>query len=412
MFYHIRVSAKYPRIHSIAEYKLDLSLDELESRYLRDYYTADAITINGRTIPWLEISRIYISRTERESKHYTEQAQGVQRLYGSKAKALGWYIVGCGTNVTDDYITGSPGSKRESIVTSKPLPRPDGRVREVFVVHGRDSRNRNAMFDFLNSLDLRPLEWSEVVVRTGKTAPYIGEVLDVAFSKAHAVVVVFTPDDEARLRRKFVTEDDTAEETQLSGQARPNVLFEAGMAMGRSAERTVLVEIGRLRPFSDIAGRHVIRFDGSTEGRQALAQRLQAAGCPASLAGLHWQKAGNFEISELAFGAGRADSDLHQASAAGAEEHTEVIPHEAIELLRAAAGSSDGRIVVVRVGVAQFFHTARGRFGTETDARTRALWQKAFGVLVEAGFIADATGDGKQFVVTDAGFRFVDELQD
>ena len=68
------------------------------------------------------------------------------------------------------------------------------------------------------------------------------------------------------------------------------------MAMGRDPERTVLVEIGVLRPFSDIAGRHVLRFDGSTPRRQELAERLKAAGCEVDTSGTDWHNVGEFAI--------------------------------------------------------------------------------------------------------------------
>jgi hypothetical protein len=96
------------------------------------------------------------------------------------------------------------------------------------------------------------------------------EVLDVAFSKAQAIVVLLTPDDEAILREQFRSPNDPAYESQLTPQARPNVIFEAGMALGRSADRTVIIEIGELRPFNDIFGRHVVRLNNSSTSRQRL----------------------------------------------------------------------------------------------------------------------------------------------
>ena len=166
----------------------------------------------------------------------------------------------------------------------------------VFVVHGRNVELRDALFAFLRSIGLRPLEWSEAIIRTNKPSPFIGEVLEVAFSTAQAVIVLLTPDDEARLRPNLVDLDEPDYERGLTPQARANVLFEAGMAMGRSPERTVFVQIGRLRPFSDIAGRHTIRFDGSTQKRQELADRLRLAGCPVELSGTYWQTAGQFVL--------------------------------------------------------------------------------------------------------------------
>ena len=162
-------------------------------------------------------------------------------------------------------------------------------------MHGRNETARNALFSFLRSIGLNPLESSEAVKAVGHPTPYIGEILDAAFSHAHAVVVLFTPDDIARLQEQFRSDRDPRHEVEPTGQARPNVLFEAGMAMGRDSNRTILVEMGKLRPFSDIAGRHIIRLDGSSKQRQQLAQRLRAAGCPVNLDGTDWHTEGSFD---------------------------------------------------------------------------------------------------------------------
>jgi predicted nucleotide-binding protein len=136
-----------------------------------------------------------------------------------------------------------------------------------------------------------------LVKATGKGSPYIGEILKKGFSEAKAVVVLMSPDDVGKVKKEFRREGDHPSETELTPQARLNVIFEAGMAFGYCAERTVVVELGSLRPFSDISGRHVVRLDNSTEKRQDLAQRLLTLGCEADLSGTDWHKAGNFNIN-------------------------------------------------------------------------------------------------------------------
>jgi predicted nucleotide-binding protein len=158
----------------------------------------------------------------------------------------------------------------------------------VFVVHGRDHRARERIFNFLRCLGLRPLEWTQVLMMTGQAAPFIGEVLDAAFRKAAAVVVLLTPDDEARLRDQYLTASDPAHEGELTGQSRPNVLFEAGMAFGRHPKATVLVQVGDARPFSDIAGRHIVRLVNTPQSKQELAQSLRDAGCDVDTTGTDW----------------------------------------------------------------------------------------------------------------------------
>lgn len=107
------------------------------------------------------------------------------------------------------------GSKdeRKSKPHSSVKENPD--IRKVFVIHGRDKRLRSGMFSFLRAIGLSPLEWTEAVALTRKAAPYIGEILDAAFGHAQAVVVMFTPDDEARLRVSLRRGNDSAYESTL-----------------------------------------------------------------------------------------------------------------------------------------------------------------------------------------------------
>ena len=167
--------------------------------------------------------------------------------------------------------------------------------KKVFIVHGRNGIANDALFQFLRSISLNPIEWSQAVHLTGKTAPFIGKVLNEAFSNAQAVVILLTGDDEAKLRKEFLRSKDALYENKLTAQARPKVLFEAGMAFGRHPDRTVIVELGELRPFSDISGRFVVKMNNSMARRQELAQRLKTAGCDVELTGIQWHKAGNFD---------------------------------------------------------------------------------------------------------------------
>ncbi len=171
--------------------------------------------------------------------------------------------------------------------------KPPGKL--VWIVHGRDDKFRRAMFDFVRSIGLEPLEWSSAVKATRKGSPYPGEVLDKAFAKASAVIVLLTPDDEAQLRKVHWRKGEEAYEKRLMGQARPNVLFEAGMAFGTHPSQTVLVEVGKCRPFSDTLGRLVVRMNDSAAKRKELADRLAAAGCIVDTTGTNaWMEAGDF----------------------------------------------------------------------------------------------------------------------
>lgn len=164
----------------------------------------------------------------------------------------------------------------------------------VFVVHGRNVVARDALFTFLRAVGLRPLEWTQAIEATGHPSPMIADILDTALATAQAIIVLLTGDDEVRLKHQFAADTDPSSECELLPQARPNVLFEAGLALGRAPTRTIFVELGTVKPFSDNAGRHTVRLDDSTQRRQELAGKLRVAGCEVDLSGTDWHKAGDF----------------------------------------------------------------------------------------------------------------------
>lgn len=118
------------------------------------------------------------------------------------------------------------------------------------------------------------------------------------FLEAQAIVVLMTPDDEGCLREHLRGKDEPSHEKKLTPQPRLNVIFEAGIAMGRRPERTIIVEVGSVRPFSDIVGRHSVRLDDSAEKRLDLAQRLETAGCEVNTTGTAWLKSGKFTLKQ------------------------------------------------------------------------------------------------------------------
>jgi predicted nucleotide-binding protein len=292
--FHVRITRRSNKSHD--EVKLDLSGEDLEERFLAPYRDGRSIVIGGMTIPPDDIDRIRVTETDQPSDQILPIVRRERQNSGVLVLGISdeWRVAKYGKDITDQLIQGPPGS---GVTPRRGLSGPSVQgPKVVFVVHGRNEKVRDSMFSFLRSIGLHPLEWSDAIAATGRATPYIGEVLDTAFRIAQALVVLMTPNDEARLRQPFIHPGDPVHETDLTPQARANVIFEAGMAMGRYPDQTILVELGRLRPFSDIGGRHVVRLNNSTQRRQDLARRLQTAGCPVNLTSEDWHTTGNFDL--------------------------------------------------------------------------------------------------------------------
>lgn len=162
------------------------------------------------------------------------------------------------------------------------------KARRVFVVYGRDSKLTSRFFDLLRAVDLRPLEWETLVQATGRATPSLAEVVAGAPHLAQATLVLLSPDDVVELHSDLVLDGDAPQDRDRGAQARPNVLFELGLALMAYPDNTVIVEVGQLRPLSDLAGLNVIRFDGSGPAIRKVLHRLEVAGCAVDYSAVDW----------------------------------------------------------------------------------------------------------------------------
>ena len=231
---------------------------------------------------------IQIVEHEETAKRQRQTSNGILDLRKHRTKLL---AVCKGTDVTNNLID---EARRQQSVASNMITNSAtcNDSRDVFIVYGRNIAVYDAMLAFLRALDLHPLDWTELWTETNSGAPYIGQILQEAFDRATCVIVLLTPDESSQLSESYIRAEDNPED-RGGKQPRPNVLFEAGMVFGRDSNRTILVEVGKVRHFSDISGRFILRFDGSAKSRHGLAQRLESLQCAVRRTD-SWLTAGDF----------------------------------------------------------------------------------------------------------------------
>lgn len=167
----------------------------------------------------------------------------------------------------------------------------------IFVVHGRDAKLRDAMYEYLGALGLKPREWGHAIRAASKRVggnPYVNDIVTKIMEQAEAIVVILSPDDEVKLKEQFVGTGEKTTEGRLRGQARPNVIFETGIAIGTHHRKTIIVQIGNVKPFTDIGGMHLMHLTNSVKSRHEFANRLEALNCKIDRGGDHWLRAGDF----------------------------------------------------------------------------------------------------------------------
>ncbi|MCK1279500.1 nucleotide-binding protein [Bradyrhizobium sp. 61] len=192
----------------------------------------------------------------------------------------------------------APAAPPSAARAAKPAKVKATRDNSIFIVHGRDKKLTDDMYAFLMAVGLNPIEWEHAIDRArGGANPIVGDVINNAMKKAQGVMVLLSPDEEAKLKPGFVGARDKRNHLHtLEGQPRPNVIFEAGLALGAHSDKTILVQVGDIREISDIAGKHMVHFDGSPSSRKNLVRRLQTKlKFKVDTVGDVWLTVGNFK---------------------------------------------------------------------------------------------------------------------
>lgn len=185
-------------------------------------------------------------------------------------------------NVARVFVPSRTAPARPKKQKSKSKAAKQAKEDTVWVVHGRNLRARSALVSVLEALGLKVLGFHAAIRKTKQGAPYVGAILNTAFNVASFVVVLLTPDDAVRLQKPLRTKRDPDYETRLMGQARPNVLFEAGQAFGLRPDKTILVQVGEMKPLpTDVLGRHVCLLTNDSKSREDLVEKLRGIGAPA-----------------------------------------------------------------------------------------------------------------------------------
>lgn len=183
-----------------------------------------------------------------------------------------------------------PDEKINDTDSARPPPDP----KSVFIIHGRNTKARDEMGVFLRACGLRPLNFSDIRSEMGGT-PTIADIVEEGMARAR----VSWPCSQATNTLNSVLNSEpkkTKANAVSRWQARPNVIFEAGMAFGKDRDRVVFVLLGDPELFTDVAGIHVLKPTNDSTGDRAVLRDTLRKGMKCEVEDSNdWMKSGDFE---------------------------------------------------------------------------------------------------------------------
>lgn len=272
MYYHIKLLTTANN----GELMINVSEEELLTRFVEPYLTGEIIVINGTTLDPKKLYRFIITETEnnldkkiKEIEIEDEKDRSQYSIFRSSAK---WRAIDSGKIVTDKYINKPPGSQAPKIIedkSKKTFPN-----NKVFIVHGHDIELKNDTELFLKSINLDPV----VLHRQLDEGLTVIEKFEKHSEVTYAIILL-TPDD-IGFPISEIQKNDI--ERAIEYRARQNVIFEFGFFVGKLNRKKVccIYKEGVTLP-SDLGGLIYKRVNKSVEEVGLfLMQELKNAGFP------------------------------------------------------------------------------------------------------------------------------------
>src|SRR6266487_1148563 len=149
----------------------------------------------------------------------------------------------------------------------------------VCIVRSNIVEANNTLYDFLQQLGLHIITKEMGAIWTGSVSPFADQIIDEIFKHAQVIIILLECDEQVRLARDLIKDQQRKQETMFLFQPSLNVIFQAGYAFGRYPKQTILIRMGQSGLFSDIDGRYIVDFSGTKEECLRLLGLLISAGC-------------------------------------------------------------------------------------------------------------------------------------
>jgi predicted nucleotide-binding protein len=201
------------------------------------------------------------------------------------------------------------GLEAPSPIQEPPLPKAEPlsgpvtaekEAKKVFIIHGRERAVLQELKHFLKAVGLQSWTFDDEVHEAPHVAT-IPEVVTRGVSKTKAVIALLTADEFSTLVPDLRTPTDSERDIRR-WQPRPNVIYEAGIAMALNRAGTILVTVGRVDLPSDLDGVFLIRMSNAVEARRALRRKLISIGCAVDTGMDDWmghEQGGDFDVAQI-----------------------------------------------------------------------------------------------------------------
>lgn len=231
MYYHIKLLTDNSR----GETRINLTEQELLSRYVEPYLKGETIIINGTTLDPTKLYRVKITSSDttldqviKEIKEEDEQDPSPYSVFRSGAQ---WRAIDTATNVTDKFINKAPGSLKQKTTSIERTVSNGEDANKVFVVHGHDIELKNDVEIFLRSINLEPI----VLHRQIDEGLTVIEKFE-KHSKVKYAIILLTPDD---IGFPVAETAKSEKDRKIEYRARQNVIFEFGFFVGKLSRKNV-----------------------------------------------------------------------------------------------------------------------------------------------------------------------------